>query len=140
MARIKHPHFQPGRVKSPLGVVFVDGFAEVDLTDKPILRQALVQHRYEIDDVPELVEHTVQELRDELKSLGYDVKSSWRKPELVERLAQHRELNTETIVEGDAVEKFAIVELPDSTVIGDGKSIATLFADGRTTAPAATED
>lgn len=116
MARIKHPQFKPGRA-TDLGIEFIDGFAEVDLTDKPILRQALLQHGYEIDETVGLDERTVPELRAELEELGYEVKTSWRKPELIERLAQHRELKTE---------KFATAELSDGTVIGDGKSLATL--------------
>ncbi|SFN66255.1 SAP domain-containing protein [Mycetocola miduiensis] len=117
MARITHPTFAPGRSKGLAGIEFIDGFAEVDLGDNDILRQALVQHGYGIDETVGLDERTVAELRAELEGLGYDVKTSWRKPELIERLAQHRELNTE---------KFATAELPDGTVIGDGESLATL--------------
>lgn len=121
MARITHPTFTPGRSKGLAGIEFIDGFAEVDLGTNDVLRQALVQHGYGIDEAVGLDEQTVAELRAELEALGYDVKMSWRKPELIERLAQHRELNTEKVSEG-----FAIAELPDGTVIGDGKSLATL--------------
>lgn len=51
MARIKHPHPQLGTVKDRLGgVIFRDGFAEVDLSDKPNLRDAYIQHGYRIEE------------------------------------------------------------------------------------------
>lgn len=140
MARITHPRFQAGRV-TEFGIEFIDGFAETDLGDNEVLRLALVQHGFGIDETVGLDDRTVAELRTELEDLGYDVKTSWRKPELIERLAQHRELNTEKVSEGyptivgEPIEgepsttgPFATATLLDGTVIGDGKSIATLPA------------
>lgn len=49
MARIKHPRPQLGRVKDAIGgVEFIDGYADVDLTDKPNLAAAYKLHGYEI--------------------------------------------------------------------------------------------
>ena len=49
MSRIKHPNPRPGTFTDRLGgVVFHDGFAEVDLTDEPHLRAAYIQHGYGI--------------------------------------------------------------------------------------------
>jgi hypothetical protein len=51
MSRIKHPQPQVGIVVDDLGgIEFTDGFAEVDLTDKPNLREAYLQHGYGITD------------------------------------------------------------------------------------------
>lgn len=56
MARITHPNPQLGRTRPGVGgVVFQDGVAEVDLTDKPILHDFFVRHGYGIDyDIDEL--------------------------------------------------------------------------------------
>lgn len=49
MARIKHPNPQQGTFTDRIGgVVFRDGFAEVDLTDDENLREAYLMHGYEI--------------------------------------------------------------------------------------------
>jgi hypothetical protein len=134
MSRIKHPRFQPGRVKSPIAsIVFIDGYADVDLGDNDDLRLALIQHGYEIDESVGLEERTVAELRAELEDLGYDVKTAWRKPELIERIAQHHELATEKVAPADGVERFATVEMVDGTVVGDGTSMVTLHDDGTAT-------
>jgi hypothetical protein len=53
VARIIHPRPQAGRVTDRIGgVEFVDGFAEVDLSDKPHLRDSFVQHGYGIEETP----------------------------------------------------------------------------------------
>jgi hypothetical protein len=80
VARITHPQPQIGTTTDRIGgVVFRDGFAEVDLTDDPNLRDAYLMHGYGIEETADL-----------------------------------------------PAEDFAVVELPDGTIIGDGKSIATL--------------
>lgn len=49
LSRIKHPNPRLGTFTDRLGgVVFHDGFAEVDLTDEPHLRAAYIQHGYGI--------------------------------------------------------------------------------------------
>lgn len=117
MAHITHPRPKAGQ-QNFIGIDFHDGFADVDNLH-PEVRASLAQHGFTIDETPELREKTVAELRAELEDLGYDVKTSWKKAELVERIAQHHDLNTE---------KFAIVEQPDGTIVGDGTSLATLPA------------
>ncbi|MDY7542605.1 MULTISPECIES: hypothetical protein [unclassified Cryobacterium] len=53
MSRIKHPNPQQGTFRDILGgVVFVDGFAEVDLADDPNLRDAYQMHGYEVEETP----------------------------------------------------------------------------------------
>jgi len=53
MARIKHPNPQQGTFTDRIGgVVFRDGFAEVDLTDDENLREAYLMHGYEIAETP----------------------------------------------------------------------------------------
>ena len=47
--RIKHPNFEPGRVKA-IGVEFVDGFAEVEAL-APETRDALLQHGFTFEEV-----------------------------------------------------------------------------------------
>jgi hypothetical protein len=111
--RIQHPRFQPGRV-TDLGIEFVDGFAEVEELH-PERRQALLQHGFTIDETADLEEQTVEQLRTELEGYGYEVKKSWRKPELIERIAQHLELNAAQVDEVDGVEKVEVDDLTDGT-------------------------
>ena len=55
MARIIHPTRHVGTFTDRLGdVVFHDGVADVDLSDKPNLSAAFIQHGYEIEEVVEL--------------------------------------------------------------------------------------
>jgi hypothetical protein len=137
--RIQHPRFQPGRV-TDLGIEFVDGFAEVEELH-PERRQALLQHGFTIDETADLEEQTVEQLRTELKGYGYEVKKSWRKPELIERIAQHLELNAVTDAQAaEGGEPFATVELADGTVVDDGASLVTLHTDGSATTESDTEE
>jgi len=88
MARIKHPRFQPGRTKA-LGIEFIDGYADVDLTDKPILAQALLQHGFEIElEAVQLESLTVRELRDVAEIEGIDLPSRATKAELIEVISR----------------------------------------------------
>lgn len=87
MARIKHPHPQLGTVKDRLGgVIFRDGFAEVDLSDKPNLRDAYAQHGYtvikQVDETP-FFDLTVAELLKLAKSKGIDIPKGARKADIV---------------------------------------------------------
>ena len=100
MARIKHPRFEPGRTTA-LGIEFIDGFADADLTGNPILKLALLQHGYSITEPLEIT----------------DLTGTLTDPTITVSLAAD-----------PGTEEFAIVELPDGTVIGDGKSVATLYA------------
>lgn len=86
MARITHPRPRPGRV-TDLGIEFVDGIADVDLTDRDVLRQALTQHRYGIDEVPELEEHTVPELKKLAAEKGVDLPAKAKKADIVDAIA-----------------------------------------------------
>lgn len=178
MARIKHPRFQPGRTKA-LGLEFIDGYADVDLTDAPILHQALLQHGYEIRtlidspayglgiqvDFPTVVAEGNQTVTGTVTFTGPSVESGVTvtldhdgPPLAPLPLPDVRFLDLTTLkladlrdiadIEGidhpakatraqliDLLSRapakpiqFAVVELPDGTVIGDGKSIATLHA------------
>lgn len=135
MSRIKHPRFQPGRSRS-LGIEFVDGYAEVDLADKPNLSAALIQHGYSIEetltvdgdlsglleasdasgDILDLETLTVPQLRSLARIRSVDVPKRATKADLIDLISRQP---AEPV-------QFAVVELPDGTIIGDGKSIATL--------------
>lgn len=53
MSRIKHPNPRPGTFTDRLGgVVFHDGFAEVDLTHDENLADAYKMHGYEVEETP----------------------------------------------------------------------------------------
>lgn len=63
VARIKHPNPQDGTFTDILGgVVFHDGYAEVDLSEDPNLRDAYLMHAYEVEDVPEFAPVPTAEL------------------------------------------------------------------------------
>lgn len=104
MARITHPTFQPGRSKGISGIEFIDGFAEVDLGDNDILRQALEQHGYGIDESSDYC--------------GLGICS-----------ANGGHEGTCAAASGWDEDEYAIAELPDGTVVGDGLSLATLPGD-----------
>lgn len=110
MARIKHPHPQPGRVRDRIGgIEFIDGYADVDLSDKPNLADAYAMHGYEIE--PEVAETatisdtavsdhepdesldslTVSELKALADDAGIKAKAKWSKADYVEALANHLE-------------------------------------------------
>lgn len=53
MSRIKHPNPQAGTFTDRIGgVVFHDGFAEVDLVGDDNLRDAYLMHGYEVEETP----------------------------------------------------------------------------------------
>lgn len=59
MARVQHPQPQVGIVTDRLGgIEFTDGVAEVDLSDKPNLRAAYLQHGYSITEPLNVVDLT----------------------------------------------------------------------------------
>jgi hypothetical protein len=112
MARITHPRPQAGK-QTFLGVTFHDGFAEVaDL--HPEVRAALVLHKFTIDDA----ERPVQPSKRSRKG----------KPTKPKKAA---EVIVSTPADPDSVNEgpFGIVEMLDGTIIGDGKSLATLPSD-----------
>ena len=119
MARIKHPNPLQGTFTDRIGgVVFRDGYAEVDLTEDPNLRDAYLMHGYEVevaDKGTPFFDLTVPELRDLAETEGIDIPKGAKKAEIVRAFLDA------------ATTEFAVVELPDGTVIGDGKSIATLY-------------
>jgi hypothetical protein len=109
MARITHPRPQAGK-QTFVGVTFYDGFAEVaDL--HPEVRAALVLHNFTIEDT----ERPVQPKK----------RSGKRKPAKPGKAA---EVKAGTPVDPDSGDEgpFAIVEMFDGTIIGDGKSLPTL--------------
>ncbi|TFC59412.1 MULTISPECIES: hypothetical protein [unclassified Cryobacterium] len=60
MSRITHPQPQVGIVTDRIGgIEFTDGVAEVDLTDKPNLREAYLQHGYVIEEFGIMTGHLV---------------------------------------------------------------------------------
>jgi len=109
MARITHPRPKAGK-QTFIGVTFYDGFAEVDDLH-PEVRAALVLHNFTIEDA----ERPVQPKK----------RSRKRKPAKPTKVA---EVNAGAPVDPGSVDEgpFGIVEMPDGTIIGDGKSLATL--------------
>ena len=92
MARITHPQPELGTTRPQVGgVVFRDGIADVDLIDKPILREFYVQHGYGIDETEDLEALTVTELREEAEGRGAQVKPRARKGEIVEAIEERQE-------------------------------------------------
>lgn len=139
MARITHPRPQLGRQQF-LGVEFVDGIAEVEELH-PERKQALLQHGFtiktlrpdggmfvdlappaDVDRDPAFVDLTklrLPELRDIAGVAGIDFPPKATRAELIDLISRQP---------AEPAVGFAIVELPDGTVIGDGKSLATLPA------------
>jgi hypothetical protein len=134
MARITHPNPQLGRTRPGVGgVVFRDGVAEVDLTDKPILHDFYVKHGYGIDyDIDELAANvnvniplsalTIKELLKVASDNAVDVPAEvarGRKAQLLEHIEgvlAHRKLVTEGSaigeldgVDADELQEFAVV-------------------------------
>lgn len=121
MARITHPYPQPGTVNDRVGtqdgpVVFIDGFAEVDLTDKPILHAFYVQHGYGIDyDLDEVADTvdinvpigalTIRELRKVASDNGVDIPKDLR---LKDDILEHVETTLaerKIVADGGVVQK-----------------------------------
>jgi len=50
MAHVFHPARPAGKHHDTLGILFIDGVAEVDLTDAPNLRAALHQNGYRVTE------------------------------------------------------------------------------------------
>jgi hypothetical protein len=50
MAHVFHPTRPAGKHHDTLGIIFIDGVAEVDLTDAPNLRGALHQNGYRVTE------------------------------------------------------------------------------------------
>lgn len=109
MARIIHPRPQLGRAKDRIGgIEFIDGVAQVDLSDKPNLVAAYNLHGYTVEpevaeaaaEIAPLAGHnpdealdslTVAELRDLADEAGIAAKSGWNKADYVNALADHLE-------------------------------------------------
>ena len=114
MARITHPRPKAGK-QTFIGVTFYDGFAEVaDL--HPEVRAALVLHKFTIEDAE--------------RPVAPSKRSRKHKPAKSKKPA---EVIVSTPVDPDSVDEgpFGIVEMPDGTIIGDGKSLATLPANDK---------
>lgn len=152
--RINHPRPQLGRQRD-LGVDFIDGVAHVESLH-PERELALRQHGYTIEADPEveapfqeaigepiidLNSLTVPQLRDIAETEGIDLPAKARKDEIVEILASTsapipgatRNDDGSWTIEGQPVDEADIAKGPfgtatmlDGTVIGDGKSLATL--------------
>lgn len=134
MARITHPHPQAGQ-QSFLGVTFHDGFAEVDLRGQDVLAQALLQHGYRIEAQVD-VEGTERPTEPTKRpGKGKAAKAA----NTAEQVIAHAD-GSFTVPDGytgvlpdadpsgygpDAT-PFAVVELADGTIIGDGETLATL--------------
>ncbi|QXE28942.1 MULTISPECIES: Rho termination factor N-terminal domain-containing protein [Microbacterium] len=152
--RIIHPRPQLGRQRD-LGVEFRDGVATVESLH-PERELALRQHGYTIEADPEvaapfqealgepiidLTSLTVPQLRDIAEVEGIELPAKARKDEIVEILASTsapipgatRNDDGSWTIEGPPVDEADIANGPfgtattvDGTVIGDGKTIATL--------------
>ena len=134
--RITHPRPALGRQKF-IGIEFRDGVARVEELD-PEVRQALGQHGYPVEAevaAVALEDLTVRELRDIAEVEGIELPARASKAELIDIISRapappavgpdDEPLGEQITGEGE----FAIVELADGTVIGDGESIATLQPD-----------
>ncbi|RFA12161.1 hypothetical protein B7R22_17180 [Subtercola boreus] len=133
MARIKHPN-PPSKgtfIDRLGGLKFYDGYAYVDLADKPNLHAALIQHKYDIEydvddlftDQPEeitatmLEDLTIAELRDIANVEGIDIpKQARKKAEIISAIeacqtiriledgqAPAEPLNADSTVSGETV-------------------------------------
>lgn len=134
MARITHPNPQPGRTRpQQAGVVFQDGVADVDLTDKPLLHAFYVQQGYGIDyDFDELADNvsvniplsalTIAELLKVASDNTVDVPTPiarGRKAALVEHIEgalAHRRL----VAEGAAIGEAAGIDAADLEAFAEG--------------------
>lgn len=124
MARVAHPLPLPG-TQTFIGITFHDGFAELDLTDQPIIVEALLQHGYTIEDTlegdgegeePEFIDLNklkLPELRDIATTEGIDFDPKATKPELVDLISRHP--FAEAIVE-DVIAVGSIVALTDEAI------------------------
>ncbi|WP_120338126.1 hypothetical protein [Cryobacterium soli] len=84
MARVQHPQPQVGIVTDRLGgIEFTDGVAEVDLTDKPNLREAYAQHGYTVEDGTPFFDLTVPQLRELAKNEDIALPKNATKAEIV---------------------------------------------------------
>jgi hypothetical protein len=137
MARITHPRPQLGRQRF-LGIEFIDGFAEVEELHAE-RKQALLQHGFtiktlmpngitsmdfavpaDVDRDPELVDLTelkLPELRNIAGVEGIDFPPKATRAQLIDLISRQP---------AEPAVGFAVVEMPDGTIIGDGESLATL--------------
>ena len=85
MARIKHPQPQLGRITDRIGgIEFVDGFAAVDLSDKPNLAAAYEMHGYTVvNEGTPFFDLTVPELRELAVIEGIDIPKNAKKADIV---------------------------------------------------------
>lgn len=155
--RIIHPRPQAGH-QSDFQVDFTDGVATVEslhperelallqhgFTIEADLDVEVPHHGALGDEIIDLNSLTKAELREIANQEGIEIPAKATRPEMVEILSRQpatpipgavqSEAGSYTMVgepvtEGQAEDgPFAIVELPDGTVIGDGTSIATLPA------------
>lgn len=92
MARITHPRPQVGTIVDRLGgVIFRDGFAEVDLSDKPNLAAAYAQHGYVVEEPAPIIDLTklsARELRDVADVEGIEYPAKATKAQLVDLISR----------------------------------------------------
>lgn len=89
MSRITHPNPRPGTVTDRLGgVIFRDGFAEVDLTEDPNLRDAYLMHGYEVEEpLDYLSDWTKAKLIAHVAEQGIDIGSAKTKAAILAAIA-----------------------------------------------------
>lgn len=112
MIRITAPRLILGASKF-IGIQFRDGVAQVEYVH-PEVEASLLQHRYTIER--ELVSTDEESPFEQLPDAD-------DKP----KVSKSRGRKASLTIEDEA--PFAIVEMPDGTVIGDGESLATLQPD-----------
>ena len=133
MARIIHPRPKAGK-QTFIGVTFYDGFAEVDDLH-PEVRAALVLHGFNIEDVERPVEPSKRSRKRKpakpkkaAEQVTAHADGSFTAPDGYTGALPDADPSQTGPDDVDLEGPFAIVEMFDGTIIGDGESLATLTA------------
>ncbi len=134
MARITHPRPQLGRSRPGVaGVVFVDGVAEVDLSDKPVLHEFYLRQGYGVEhDVDELGGNvnvplstlTIAELRKVAADNDFEIPSALKlKADIaayVETMLAVRTLHPTVVIDGPLVVEGSLTVTSAAQHAADG--------------------
>jgi len=133
MARIIHPRPQAGK-QTFVGVTFYDGFADVaDL--HPEVRAALVLHNFKFEDAERPTQRKKRSRKGKTakpkkaaEQVTAHADGSFTAPDGYTGALPNADPSQTGTDDVDLEGPFGIVEMPDGTIIGDGKSLATLPA------------